>query len=236
MEPKQRIVKFEQARLYNAKKNDIITLMPYELIGNVITALLLKVTKPRRISNDDTVKFFHAWCSNCHDKKNNGQIDHIGTMQMMQNVGHALVLSGSGESDTGCRVCGDQSLIFVFHSLTASEQNELMNDSILSIAKQYDALKGIKTEGNTSIDVNAPKSGGNTGCFIATATYNDFNHPNVIQLRQFRDDILLHQWLGRVFIKAYYAISPTIATIIKNNEGLKKVSLALLNRIVKMIA
>lgn len=143
MEATEKISKFEQSGMYNAKSNDVITVVPYSLIGNVTTALLLKVTKPRGLSNDDTIKFFHTWCSKCHDKKENGNIDHQGTMQMMQNVSNAVIMSPFLEVETQCKICRDKSLIFVLHNITAKEQKELIDNSILSVAKEYGAIKGI---------------------------------------------------------------------------------------------
>lgn len=59
------------------------------------------------------------------------------------------------------------------------------------------------------------------GCFIATAVYNDYNHPLVIELRKFRDEVLESYLLGNIFIKIYYFLSPSIASIISKNFILK---------------
>jgi len=56
------------------------------------------------------------------------------------------------------------------------------------------------------------------GCFIATACYGDYNHPDVLILRNFRDDILLTNLLGKLFIKHYYNISPSIANKLKKRQ------------------
>ncbi len=55
----------------------------------------------------------------------------------------------------------------------------------------------------------AGTSGG--GCFIATACYGDFDHPDVLAFRRFRDDRLLPSPAGRLCVKGYYAVSPAIA-------------------------
>lgn len=52
-----------------------------------------------------------------------------------------------------------------------------------------------------------PKSG---GCYIATAVYGNYDCPQVWTLRRFRDYQLAETWYGRVFIKLYYAVSPTL--------------------------
>jgi hypothetical protein len=48
------------------------------------------------------------------------------------------------------------------------------------------------------------------GCYIATAVYGSYDCPEVWTLRRFRDYTLAETWYGRLFIKTYYAISPTL--------------------------
>lgn len=48
------------------------------------------------------------------------------------------------------------------------------------------------------------------GCYVATAVYGSYDCPQVWTLRRFRDNKLAQNWYGRLFIRAYYAISPTI--------------------------
>jgi len=59
------------------------------------------------------------------------------------------------------------------------------------------------------------------GCFIATACYNDYNHPIVYQLRDFRDYYLKEKKWGRKFIILYYKHSPHFAKLIESNNFLK---------------
>lgn len=67
--------------------------------------------------------------------------------------------------------------------------------------------------------VNKPKS----GCFVATACYGDYNAKEVLVLREFRDTILLNSSIGKVFVKYYYIISPSIAKIIEKSSILKSI-------------
>lgn len=48
------------------------------------------------------------------------------------------------------------------------------------------------------------------GCYVATAVYGSYDCPQVWTLRRFRDLALGRSALGRAFIGAYYAISPTL--------------------------
>lgn len=72
-----------------------------------------------------------------------------------------------------------------------------------------------------SITNNSPQT--SSGCFIATASTGDYNHPTVVQLRLFRDNILETTSLGRKFIKFYYRNSPPIAEYISQKRVLKKI-------------
>ena len=70
---------------------------------------------------------------------------------------------------------------------------------------------------------NASSSGG--GCFVATATMGDYNHPVVLDLRVFRDETLSKSLFGKLFIKFYYAFGPYPAAIIAKSSKLRELSL-----------
>lgn len=53
------------------------------------------------------------------------------------------------------------------------------------------------------------QGGASGGCYIASAVYGSYDCPQVWVLRRFRDYKLAKTWYGRVFIRSYYAISPT---------------------------
>ncbi|MBQ6222161.1 MAG: TFIIB-type zinc finger domain-containing protein [Solobacterium sp.] len=48
------------------------------------------------------------------------------------------------------------------------------------------------------------------GCYIATSVYGSYDCPQVWVLRRFRDNVLAETWYGRLFIRLYYATSPTL--------------------------
>jgi hypothetical protein len=48
------------------------------------------------------------------------------------------------------------------------------------------------------------------GCYVATAIYGSYDCPQVWTLRRYRDIYLAQSWYGRTFVRAYYAISPTL--------------------------
>jgi hypothetical protein len=73
-------------------------------------------------------------------------------------------------------------------------------------------------------DTEYDSSGGNSNCFIVTATMGDVNHPVVNDFRMFRDNVLLETFLGRLFISIYYKIGPYLANLIKSNHFLLNTS------------
>ena len=68
------------------------------------------------------------------------------------------------------------------------------------------------------------------GCFVATATLGDYNHPIVIQLQDFRDSYLINKTWGKTFVKWYYKNGPFLASLISKSYLLKKLSYWLLIR------
>lgn len=69
----------------------------------------------------------------------------------------------------------------------------------------------------------------NGACFIATAVYGDYDHPQVLSLRNFRDSVLQTSVLGRSFIRFYYAVSPPIAKVLKRTTITKYIVRKFLN-------
>lgn len=56
------------------------------------------------------------------------------------------------------------------------------------------------------------------GCYIATMSYGDYDHPKVQVLRAFRDDFLGKRKWGRQFIRWYYRNSPGFTKFYANNR------------------
>lgn len=52
-----------------------------------------------------------------------------------------------------------------------------------------------------------------SGCYVATCVYGSYDCPQVWTLRRFRDDMLSKTWYGRLFIRTYYAISPSLVNL-----------------------
>ena len=77
---------------------------------------------------------------------------------------------------------------------------------------------------------SAAGSGG--GCYVATCVYGSYDCPQVWTLRRYRDDTLGSTWYGRLFIRTYYAISPTLVKWFGNTYWFKKLWKGKLDRMV----
>ena len=59
----------------------------------------------------------------------------------------------------------------------------------------------------------------NRGCYIATAVYGSDDAPEVMVLRQYRDEALSKTYVGQLLIYAYYVFSPPFAERVKDIKG-----------------
>jgi len=93
-------------------------------------------------------------------------------------------------------------------------------------------LKFTDAESGTPWGTKSKVEGyGNTGpCYIATAVYGDYNAPEVLILRNFRDKKLMPTVYGRLFVKIYYAFSPTFADKLKHWTKINAVVKKCLNK------
>ena len=109
------------------------------------------------------------------------------------------------------------------------EQNDLLSavkyykdlkDLDSNTAKEY--VDKIVLENGVKVNVNklALEKG---GCFVATACYDNYDSPQVLVLRKYRDERLLKTFLGAIFVKIYYAVSPFFAKLISKSDLPKKI-------------
>lgn len=61
------------------------------------------------------------------------------------------------------------------------------------------------------------------GCFIATACLGSYDHPDVLCLRQLRDDYLLKRNWGQRFVQTYYHYSPPFADYISTRSTIRTI-------------
>ncbi|MBI2298020.1 MAG: hypothetical protein HYU66_03555 [Armatimonadetes bacterium] len=100
-----------------------------------------------------------------------------------------------------------------------------------NLDKKQEALAALRrvAQSDTDISIDAQKEIGRIeseksgGCYIATACYGSYDHPDVVTLRSFRDERLLRSPLGRALVACYYRIGPWLATRV---GGVKSLSSA----------
>lgn len=78
-------------------------------------------------------------------------------------------------------------------------------------------------------------SSGCCGCYVATCVYGSYDCPEVWTLRRYRDKTLGSTWYGRLFIRLYYAISPTIVKLFGKTKWFKKMWKGILDKKVKRL-
>jgi hypothetical protein len=72
-----------------------------------------------------------------------------------------------------------------------------------------------------------------SGCFIATAVYGDYEAPEVVTLRRWRDDELLRAPMGRAAVWVYYRVSPPVAWVMKQSPWLSARTRVLLDAFIR---
>lgn len=136
------------------------------------------------------------------------------------------------EKALGCKCLTSQDHTFVEFILVIEHHVEC-NATYMGLSYQ-DKESGYKVEKKSSNDIStcekyvtrdnieellsgytkkhnlSNSSSGSGGCYVATCVYGSYDCPEVWTLRRFRDHTLDTTWYGRLFIKCYYAISPTI--------------------------
>ena len=80
------------------------------------------------------------------------------------------------------------------------------NDTVLDmLSDTTHRFDNLMSSGNSS-----SSSSSSGGCYVATAIYGSYDCPQVWTLRRYRDYRLASSWYGRLFIRFYYSISPTV--------------------------
>lgn len=74
----------------------------------------------------------------------------------------------------------------------------------------------------------------NEGCYIATMAYGDYDHPQVIVLRKFRDEKLLTTVGGTAFVCFYYWISPKLVKLLADHKRINSIIRYVLDGFIKM--
>lgn len=119
-------------------------------------------------------------------------------------------------------------------------------DPILRDVSKIQAIKayrertgvGLK-EAKDAVDARARSLGiegeAKSGCFVATAAFGSPLAAEVAALQRFRDHALLPHPLGRLFVRAYYRLSPPLATWIAGRPA-RRAAVRVLLRPIMLLA
>ena len=118
---------------------------------------------------------------------------------------------------------------FLFSKLGPNHINQLKH---LCYWKDIRAIQAKSTAKKVGSTISSATGG---GCYIATMAYGDYNHPQVMILREFRDENLKSTVLGRSFIYIYYAISPHLVKLLKNQKYINKIIRKILDQFIKRL-
>jgi hypothetical protein len=109
---------------------------------------------------------------------------------------------------------GDRMKELTSSTLLSDKEMKYFTDVLNTMEQETEKLaRDIDNQKDGSKNKNVPTK--KEGCYIATAVYGSYESPEVLKLRKFRDNVLKKHMLGRLFIKTYYTISPTLANKLK---------------------
>lgn len=185
-------------------------------LSEVTEAIVIDPNNPTlyRWKGDILGDFFNEVISNLNEL----QTARLYLSQNRSNYEKGLELAqriGDKEEELYCLkgLAESYSLIYDSDYLKAEQYANkaiLLGDKSPELAEILESIKQDKTVFQAYQGKNHPSTKSGGACYIATAVYGSYDCPEVMVLRQFRDDTLLKTWYGTVFVKVYYALSPGI--------------------------
>lgn len=110
--------------------------------------------------------------------------------------------------------------------------NESSNASSNSSNDSSNDSSNSSDSGGSDSNSDSGNSSDASACYVATMVYGSYDAPEVMVLRQFRDNILSKSAAGQSFINWYYANSPSWVERWKSKKLLNSIIRFVLNRFV----
>jgi hypothetical protein len=183
------------------------------LRNTMISSMLFNAAKSHYEGIDSSIQhnFIQEYCNNASS-----------SAQIMYNFGDEVDAKFEGKySDIS--ISAWKSGIGIHKEYVKYLENKEMNINLINSygdkIRKYDS-----SYANPNVDTSA--------CYVATAVYGSYDCPEVWTLRRFRDFTLDETWYGRLFIKAYYATSPTFVKYYGNDKAFKAFGKRLLDKMV----
>ena len=77
-------------------------------------------------------------------------------------------------------------------------------------------IKNMRILSSNAYAASEAERRASSGCYIATMVYGSYDSPEVMILRNYRDQKLNQHLFGRIFIKTYYFVSPSFVSLTKD--------------------
>jgi hypothetical protein len=126
-----------------------------------------------------------------------------------------------------------QSFKIIVESLTRLGKDLLAYDMTDEVRRKI--REDMNTISSTEIQVDNAIKKASGGCYIATMAYGDYDHPQVVRLRKYRDEVISKSFAGRGFIKIYYMLSPKLVCLLKDATIFNTLIRAALDKLIKVI-
>jgi hypothetical protein len=157
-----------------------------------------------------------------------GDLDRDGDLDLVVANNLSAPPTVSVLLNTGSGSFGTQTTFGVGFNPTDVAIGDLDGDGDLDLAVTNAADDTVSVLLNTTPPPAPPGGGGGGGggggCFIATAAFGSPMAPQVQLLREFRDRYLLTNAPGRLFVAAYYRVSPPLAKRVGESEILRAIT------------
>lgn len=201
-------------------------------------------------SSNDTISNAKSLVSSCKSRLQNIRNILGSTDELYLNISSAVVNNALGmvievvnEAQSGLEyntvklirlpdiVSEAVSAISAMDSLDMDRQTwHRYSENKSTISGIHDQLKNVRRQTRPS-----SSSSSSGGCYIATMAYGDYDHPQVLVLRRFRDDFLSKTVIGRSFIKFYYRYSPILVEKLENKQSINLIIRKGLDQFIKAI-
>jgi len=171
-----------------------------------------------------------------HYKGTDSSIKHNYTQEYVYNVSFA----------TDIMYIFGNSLVSIFgdtYGVVASEswkKGIIMHNGYIKSLQDKEGNKNLIFEYFEKVkkydpNYQPPKIDTSSGCYIATAVYGSYDCPEVWVLRRYRDNTLAETWYGRLFIKSYYVVSPSVVKWFGKMSWFGKIGRIILDKFVNKL-
>lgn len=170
-------------------------------------------------------------CLACGKKFKPGEGREIVDNNQVTFASAAKIISSTTSVDANKRiVCSEcQTENFSNHKYCKNCKKELTDQdkrvdstNVIPVFACLNCKKLAPKDGKYCPHCQSPTEPSKSGCFIATACYGDYNAPEVLVLRQYRDEKLLKSFFGKGFVRFYYFVSPFFASLISKSKRIKQ--------------